>query len=78
MPTPAPHPLDRLSTREAIEFVLQNHAASFWLKDALNKALSRDPVDALGDANVLTYLLRRRCDDILGQSSTGPGHSGSD
>jgi hypothetical protein len=51
-----------------IEEVLRDPAASFWLKDALNSALARDPVDAANDAEVLAGLLDRRCRQILGQS----------
>ena len=51
-----------------IEEVLRDPAASFWLKDALNSALARDPVDAANDAEVLARLLDRRCRQILGQS----------
>lgn len=35
----------------AIEEVLDDRAASFWLKAALRSALSRDPVDAANDAD---------------------------
>ena len=45
--------------------VLHDPAASFWLKTCLRSALSRDPVDAANDAEVLAQLLERRCRDIL-------------
>jgi len=48
-----------------IEQVLADPAASFWLKDALRSALTRDPVDAANDAEVLARLLDRRCQEIL-------------
>lgn len=48
-----------------IEAVLEDPAASFWLKDALRSALLRDPVDATNDSEVLARLLDRRCRDIL-------------
>jgi hypothetical protein len=48
--------------------VLQDPAASFWLKDALRSALARDPVDAANDAEILCRLLARRCDEILARS----------
>ena len=48
-----------------IEDVLGDPAASFWLKDALHSALTRDPVDAANDAEVLARLLDRRCRKIL-------------
>jgi hypothetical protein len=53
----------------AIEAVLQDPAASFWLKAALHSALSRDPVDAANESELLAQLLDRRCRDILENSS---------
>jgi hypothetical protein len=48
-----------------IATVLDDPAASSWLKTCLCSALSRDPVDAANDAEVLAKLLERRCRDIL-------------
>ena len=48
-----------------ITAVLRDPAASSWLKMSLCSALSRDPVDAANDAEVLAKLLERRCRDIL-------------
>jgi hypothetical protein len=45
--------------------VLGDPAASFWLKDALQSALQRDPVDAANDADVLARLLDRCSRAIL-------------
>jgi hypothetical protein len=39
------------------EHVLEDPAASFWLKWAVQSALERDPADALNDALVLTAIL---------------------
>lgn len=50
-----------------IEEVLQDPAASLWLRNALRAALVRDPVDAANDAEVLARLLDRRCRSILSQ-----------
>jgi hypothetical protein len=52
-----------------IKAVLQDPAASFWLKAALHSALSRDPVDAANESELLARLLDRRCRDILERSS---------
>jgi hypothetical protein len=41
--------------------VLRDPSASAWLKDALHSALTRDPVDAANDAEVLARLLDTRC-----------------
>jgi len=48
-----------------IAAVLRDPAASSWLKTSLCSALSRDPVDAANDAELLAQLLERRCRDIL-------------
>jgi hypothetical protein len=45
--------------------VLRDPAASFWLKDSLQSALQRDPVDAANDADVLARLLDRCSRAIL-------------
>lgn len=47
------------------ELIFQDPAATFWLKDALRKALDRDPVDALGDAEILVEVLRARAEKVL-------------
>lgn len=48
-----------------IEAVLEDPAASFWLKAALRSALSRDLVDAANESELLARLLDRRCWEIL-------------
>ena len=48
-----------------IDEILDDAAASFWLKAALHSALSRDPVDAANDADVLARVLERRCRNVL-------------
>jgi len=53
----------------SIDEVLADQAASFWLRNALLAALSRDPVDAANDAEVLARLLDRRSREILETSS---------
>jgi 3'-phosphoadenosine 5'-phosphosulfate (PAPS) 3'-phosphatase len=50
------------------EQVLADPAASSWIKQALQSALSRDPVDAANDAEVLAGLLDTRCQKIFGES----------
>ena len=56
---PNPDELPEIAT------VLHDPAASSWLKKCLCSALSRDPVDAANDAEVLAQLLERRCRDVL-------------
>ena len=53
----------------SIDEVLADPSASFWLRNALLAALSRDPVDAANDAEVLVRLLDRRWREILETSS---------
>ena len=56
-----------MADRLQIQQVLSDPGASFWLKDALRSALSRDPVDAANDAEILFRLLDERCHKILSQ-----------
>lgn len=53
----------------SIDEVLADPSASFWLRNALLAALSRDPVDAANDAEVLARLLDRRSRETLETSS---------
>jgi hypothetical protein len=48
-----------------IDELLADPAASYWLKRALQSSLSREPVDAARDSDVLARLLGRRCAEIL-------------
>ena len=48
-----------------IDEVLADPAASYLLKRALQSSLSRDPVDAARDSDVLGRLLGRRCDEFF-------------
>jgi hypothetical protein len=50
-----------------IDEVLLDPAASYWLKAALRSALTRDPVDAAHDSDILARLLERRCQEILAE-----------
>lgn len=50
--------------------ILDDPTASFWLKAALHSALSRDPVDAANDAEVLAQVLERRCRNLLNRPLT--------
>lgn len=45
--------------------VLASPVASKWLKDALQEALKRDPVDAANEAAFLANLLRENMMEIL-------------
>lgn len=54
---------------QRIEEILADPAASFWLKNALRSALSRDPVDASNDADILARVLNCRCRSVLEDST---------
>jgi hypothetical protein len=49
----------------SIEEVLHDPAASSWLRNALNSALVRDPVDAANNAELLARILDARCQELL-------------
>jgi hypothetical protein len=52
-----------------VQELLDSPSVSFWLKDALRKAVNRDCVDAARDAELLAATLRRRADEALGRSA---------
>lgn len=56
----------------SIEQVLNDPAASDWLKSALRSALERDCIDAATDAAVLANLLSDRASAILTAANTFP------
>jgi len=60
-------PVD-FSEPPSIDEVLLDTAASLWLKSAILSALSRDPVDAANDSEILARLLELRCDRLLGKA----------
>jgi len=45
--------------------ILNDPAASDWLRQALQAALERDPVDAANDAEALAQILIARAERIL-------------
>ena len=49
-----------------IQQILEDPAASDWLKSALANAVVRDPVDALNDALLLAQTLDDRLREVLG------------
>jgi len=51
------------------ENILDDPAASFWLKNALRSALNRDPVDALHDAELLVVALKERLDFVVNEEA---------
>ncbi len=47
------------------QVVLADPSTSYWLKSAIEAALTRDPVDALNDALVLAAVLDGRLRDVF-------------
>ena len=54
-------------TTPSSQQILSDPSASNWIKLALTSALSRDPVDALNDAEVLLAVLKARLNAIQSQ-----------
>lgn len=54
-----------MSINDEIQQVLSNPTSSSWLRQSLEAAIKRDPVDAAGDVEVLADLLGRRADQAL-------------
>ncbi|MBN8977380.1 MAG: hypothetical protein J0I08_12965 [Rhizobiales bacterium] len=66
----------KVSTKEIdkrISWVLEHRTMSRWLKDALNSALDRNPIDLLNDLEILNHLLRARSSVLLRQTSGQAG-----
>lgn len=51
------------------ETILDDPAASFWLKNTLRSALDRDPVDALNDSELLVVALKERLDFVVNEAA---------
>jgi hypothetical protein len=54
-----------ISTSSEIHRILTDPCASFWLKQAVERLMQRDIVDAAHDAQRLAMLFQRRCDEQL-------------
>ena len=50
--------------------ILDDPAASFWLKGCMLSAEVRDPVDVLNDLEVLMEIARLRADEVFGGALT--------
>jgi hypothetical protein len=50
----------------AVALVLTDRASSKWLRDSLESALARDPVDALNDSLLLASVLEAQLRAVLG------------
>jgi len=45
--------------------LMNDPSTSYWLKDSIKSALTRDIVDALTDAEMLVSILQQKCQEIL-------------
>jgi len=63
-----------MTTQRTIENLLSSPATSDWLKSALQSALTRDPVDAVNDAEALASLLDARFSEMHGQPPSPGEH----
>lgn len=63
--------LARVPTQDQIA---RSYGDSFWLKAAVRDAYSRDPVDALRDAEVLVVMLANRVADQQDDEAYGRAH----
>ena len=61
-----------------VQNILRDPAASFWIKQALQTALDRDPVDAANDAGVLAEVLSQRCSALLSDTAKLPNEDSVD
>jgi hypothetical protein len=68
-------PVYRLASdsRTLIDDVLSSPSSSFWLTTSLRTALSRDPVDAARDAELLAQLLSARVQAVLVEATKSKG-----
>lgn len=48
--------------------MLNDPSVSHWVKAQYRESLERDPVDAFGDAKLLTAMLRERVDNELAKA----------
>jgi len=62
----------RFSSAQEIDRILDDPAASFWLKSSLRSALFRDSVDAANDGEILARVLAERCQEILRDIEANP------
>jgi hypothetical protein len=52
--------------REMMKSVLGDPVAHFWVKEILNQALQKDPVDAYLDIVLVALILKARMDESVG------------
>lgn len=52
------------SAEQLADRIAKDPATSFWLRNSLSTALARDPVDAIGDAELLLSILCARLEEI--------------
>lgn len=58
--------------KQRVAALLANPATSWWLREAVNGGLSRDPVDALRDAVTLVAILKEHCANVHAAATRTP------
>jgi len=56
-----------MNYQDKMNDALASPAASHWLKNALRALDSRDPIDALNDAETLVSILETQLNELLGK-----------
>ncbi len=55
-----------MNWREKAKRVLDDPATHFWVKEILNEALLKDPVDAYFDIALVAVILKARMNEAVG------------
>lgn len=58
-------------SQAAIDAVLESPCTRYWLVNALGALATKDPVDAMCDAEVLCALMQARCQESLNSKVGG-------
>jgi hypothetical protein len=55
-----------MDAQQRASFHQMDPATSFWLRDAINALMRRDPIDAARDARLLAAIMEQRANEITG------------
>jgi hypothetical protein len=56
------------STDALVKAISDDPSTSYWLKNALEQSLERDPIDAVNDSRLLADVMQSRLEEVLHQS----------
>jgi hypothetical protein len=57
-----------MSSDQEIQAIIQDPSTSYWLRDALNTAMLRDPLDVANDAEYLCLIFAKRAQERAAQA----------